>query len=74
MAHEDQWHREKAMRQINADVMLDGMHVMEILESFVLDEKAIQYCALHEELKSDTGTVYRYLIVMPAAVSDRVWS
>ena len=32
--------------------------------------KAMKFCAEHPELQSDTGTVYPYLIVMPAAEHD----
>ena len=70
MAHKDQWQREQEMRQITDGSKLDGSHVMEIVESFALDDKAIEYCMAHDELKGNNGTVYNYLVVMQAAVSD----
>ena len=69
MAHKEQWTREKDMRQVG-DGMLDGSHIVEILDSCELYTKALAYCAEHDELQSDTGTVYPFLIVMPAAQLD----
>ena len=69
-AHKDQWLREQEMRQISDGTKFDGTHVMEIVESFALDDKAIEYCMTHDELKGHKGTVYSYLIVMQAALTD----
>ena len=67
MTDKDQWLREKKMRQIG-DGALCGSHVVEILDSQTLDNKAIEYCRAHDQLNV-LGTEYRYLIVMPAAVT-----
>lgn len=73
MADKEQWQRELDMRKGQEGTVLDASHVVEIIESWELDKKALAYCMEHDELRSDTGTVYPFLIVMPAAERDLIY-
>ena len=58
MAHEEQWRRELSLRQIESGAVLDGSHVIMILDSLI-----------DEEAKS-LSSAFPFILVMPAAEQD----
>jgi hypothetical protein len=67
MANEEEWQRERAMRQLPDGEQLDPSHVVAILDACVLDDQGLEWCRQHPEL-AEFG--YQHLIGMPAAEMD----
>eukprot|EP01047_Picozoa_sp_COSAG01_P016902 COSAG01_NODE_880_length_12937_cov_265.873968_9_plen_429_part_00 len=67
MANEEEWQRERAMRQLPDGEQLDPSHVVAILDACVLDDQGLEWCRQHPEL-AEFG--YHHLIGMPAAEMD----